>query len=513
MTGSRLPLALVLVAAPLAARADEAPLPQPWDYARAMQRVARQSHARPGVVLHVGDSITYANPYGQWAVGGAGRTDDDLDLLDWMHAGANDDSDGWWLCRVDLPGGRSHTACGGMRLDELLAGGRSGLPSLAKLLDTYRPQLVVLMIGTNDVSAGRAVAAYRADLQRAVDLVLGQGVVCILSTIPPHPGRPDLARAYNEAIREVARARELPLIDYEHEILKRRPNDWNGALLEKNDVHPTAGQGGATPASEPTAENLANSGYLLRGWLSVRKIGEVKRTVLDPLFPPDPVVTRVLHGPAAVRDALIDPGRPGRNFGGEARDNAVVRGEECGAFLVRFDLNRMRVPRKARCTKATVSFYVWDPSSQGKTHVAAFPLKTAWDDKTVTWQRPAADKEWQGGKGFAPGRDTGPEAGHVVLKPDEGSDTVDPPLEYTIDVTDVVRDWLDGKLPNQGLALTPVADRAVDEGQQTRFQVYGSEHERVQYTPKLTVRFEREPGAGRPGETEKHPAKDPAPLH
>src|SRR5690349_929394 len=103
-----------------AGRAEEAPLPQPWDYARAMQRVARQSHARAGVVLHVGDSITYASPYSQWAVGGAGRTEDDLDLLDWMHAGAADDSDGWWLCRVDLPGGRSHTACGGLRLDELL---------------------------------------------------------------------------------------------------------------------------------------------------------------------------------------------------------------------------------------------------------------------------------------------------------------------------------------------------------------------------------------------------------
>jgi lysophospholipase L1-like esterase len=507
----RVTLALLLMAAPLAAgRAEETPLPQSWDYARAMRRVAQQGHARTGVVLHVGDSITYANPYSQWAVAGTGRTDDDLDLLHWMHAGANDDRDGWWLCRVDLPGGRSHTACGGMRLDELLAGGRSGLPSLARLLETYKPQLVVLMIGTNDVSAGRPVGAYRADLQRAVDLALGQGVVCVLSTIPPHPGRPDLARSYNEAVRDVAKARELPLIDYEREILKRRPDDWNGTLLEKNDVHPTASQGGTTPVSEPTAENLRNSGYLLRGWLSVRKVGEAKRTVLDPLFPAA-VVTRALQGPAAVRDALIDPGRPDRNFGGEARDNALVRGEECGAFLVRFDLARLRVPRRAKLTKAMVTFYVWDPSSQGKTHVAAFALKAPWDDRTVTWHQAAAGKSWQGGKAFVYGTDTAPEARHVVVKPDEGSDTVDPPLEYTIDITDLVRDWLDGKLPNHGLAVAPVADRAVDDGQQTRFQVYGSEHERVQYTPKLTVRFERDTGTGRPGEPEKRPDKAPSP--
>ena len=34
-------------------------------------------------------------------------------------------------------------------------------------------------------------------------------------------------------------------------------------------------------ADEGTAENLPNSGYLLRGWLSVQKIAEVKRAVLD----------------------------------------------------------------------------------------------------------------------------------------------------------------------------------------------------------------------------------------
>jgi hypothetical protein len=487
------PTFLVLVSAfcLTPARAEETPLLQLWDYTKAMGRVAQQFHGRPGVVLHVGDSITYANPYSQWAVAGAGRTEDDLDLLGWMHQGANDDTDGWWLCRVDLPGGRSHTACGGMRLDELLAGGRGGLPSLAKLLEKYKPQLVVLMIGTNDVSAGRPVNAYRADLERAVDRMLGQGVICILSTIPPHPGRPDLARSYNDAIRAAARARELPVIDYEAEILKRRPDDWNGTLLQKNDVHPTADQGGARPTSEPTAENLRDSGYLLRGWLSVRKIGEVKRTVLDPVFPPSPVAVRALQGRAAVRDALLDPGQPDRAFGKEGRDNPLKRGDESGAFLLRFDLGKLRVPAKAKLTKATVSFYVWDPSAQGKTHVGAFALKTAWDEATVTWHQPVAEKSWRGGKAFTVGTDTGPEVGHVVVKPDEGSDTVDPPLEYQIDVTDTVRDWLGSKLPNHGLAIVSVSDRAVDDGLQTRLQLYGSEHERVQYTPKLTVRFER----------------------
>ncbi len=275
------PTLLLLALAP-AARADEKPLPQDWDYAKSMKKVAERFKGRPGVVLHIGDSITYANPYGQWARGGKGQTDDDKAVLKWMHAGADDDTDGWWLARFDhKDGGRSYTACSGIRLDEMLAGGKNKMPSLTKLLDEYKPQMVVLMLGTNDVSAGRSVEAYKADMEKAVDAMLERGVTCILSTIPPHVSKPDVSKRYNEALRQLAKARGLPLIDYEKEILKRRPDDWNGTLLNKNDVHPTAEQGGASASSAPTAENLRNCGYLLRGWLSVKKIAEVKRTVLD----------------------------------------------------------------------------------------------------------------------------------------------------------------------------------------------------------------------------------------
>ena len=71
------------------------------------------------------------------------------------------------------------------------------------------------------------------------------------------------------------------MIDSYAEIIRRRPGDWNGTLLGKNDVHPTSRQGGTSAADSPTEENLRNSGCLLRGWLSVRKIAEVKQRVLD----------------------------------------------------------------------------------------------------------------------------------------------------------------------------------------------------------------------------------------
>ena len=118
-------------------------------------------------------------------------------------------------------------------------------------------------------------------METALDLMLARGVVPVLSTIPPHAHRADLARSYNESLRRLARDRHLPLIDFEREIFARRPDDWNGTLLQKDDVHPTAANGPADAASAPTAENLRASGYLLRGWLSVKKLSELKRQVFD----------------------------------------------------------------------------------------------------------------------------------------------------------------------------------------------------------------------------------------
>jgi GDSL-like lipase/acylhydrolase family protein len=251
------------------------------DYVEPMKKVAAKFSGKEGVVLHLGDSITYANGYSGWARYGKGKTPQDQAVCKWMHVGEDNDLDGFFLCRVDRPGNRSDTACSGIKSDEYLAGGKSGMPPLAEILKKYNPQVAVVMLGTNDATAGRAVAEYKGHMVKILDALLANGTIPILSTIPPYPGKEEVAKTYNGAILEIVKEKHLPMIDFGGEILKRRPTDWNGTLLGKNDVHPTADQGGAGPGSEPTDENLKNSGLLLRGWLSVKKIGEVKEQVID----------------------------------------------------------------------------------------------------------------------------------------------------------------------------------------------------------------------------------------
>jgi len=253
----------------------------PVDYVDAMKKVATKFTGKEGVVIHLGDSITYANQYGGWARGGKGKTPQEEAVLKWMHCNDNNDTDGWYLARVDRPGNRSDTAVSGIRSYEYLEGGKAGIPPLAEVVKKYNPQIAVILLGTNDVNGGRTPVQYKADMTRLVDIVVGNGTIPIVSTVPPVRGKEDAVKAFNITLGDLAKEKKIPVIDYYGEILKRRPTDWQGSLISEDGVHPTGDHGGASAGSEPTEENLKNSGYLLRGVLSVRKILEVKTKVLD----------------------------------------------------------------------------------------------------------------------------------------------------------------------------------------------------------------------------------------
>ncbi len=255
-----------------------------WDYAPAMREVAARFTGEEGVVLHLGDSITYASPYTAWARAGEGKTPEDEAVLQWSHCGEENDRDGWWLAHVDLPTDRSYTAASGVRADQYLAGGFHGMPSLDEIIRKYNPQVAILMLGTNDAWAGRPPEKYAADMETIITRLLDNGTVVILSTIPPLVDNLELQRRYNEELWRLAEKHRLPVIDFYGEILARRPGmSWNGTLMVKGDGHPSADANGVTPTSAPTPENLRESGYLLRGWLSVKKLEEVKKKVLDPV--------------------------------------------------------------------------------------------------------------------------------------------------------------------------------------------------------------------------------------
>jgi lysophospholipase L1-like esterase len=161
----------------------------------------------------------------------------------------------------------------------LLEGGKRGLPTLAKMLAEYQPRMVTIECGIYDVEDGVELESYRRNMAKAIEQILDHGAIPILNTIPPFKAQFKRTQEFNVALRELAAERGIPVLDLEREILTRRPDDWFGPLMDR--IHLTAAREGVMPASEPTSANLKESGYLLRGWLTVRKIAEVKRRVLD----------------------------------------------------------------------------------------------------------------------------------------------------------------------------------------------------------------------------------------
>ena len=255
------------------------PLPEAWDYAAPMKKIAAKFRGKEGVVLHVGGSMTIANPYGTWARSGKGQTDADKAILKWMHTERKDKTDGWWLCRMEVVPYRAHTAESGLKSGMLFAGGKRGLPTLATMLDDYQPRMVTIECGIYDVEDNVALEEYRRNMGKALDLILDRGAIPILNTIPPFKAQLERTKQFNDALRSLAKDRGIPVLDLEREILTRRPDDWFGTLMKR--IHLTASEAGGSPGAEPTAENLRKSGYLLRGCLTARKIAEVKARVLD----------------------------------------------------------------------------------------------------------------------------------------------------------------------------------------------------------------------------------------
>jgi lysophospholipase L1-like esterase len=250
-----------------------------WDWPTAMAAVAKKHTGEPGKVVPIGDSITYANSAGRWARRGDGRTPEELAICTWMRADKNDKTNGWWLAADDQPSGRSWTAASGMTAAQCLAGGHSGLPALDAILKDHDPQIAVILLGTNDAGKKVPVEKYLKAMETIYEKCLANGTIPVVTTVPPrNPDPAGLIGSYNAGLVALAKKHGLPLVDYHGEILARQPGDaWQGTLISKDGVHPTP----ELAAGPATPENLAKCGYLLRCWLNVHKVMEIKDKVLD----------------------------------------------------------------------------------------------------------------------------------------------------------------------------------------------------------------------------------------
>jgi MYXO-CTERM domain-containing protein len=280
-----------------------------------------------GFVLQIGDSITHANPYSQWPRGGAGQTAGagrDQDTCSWSNAASwgsgnfdTTNKNGWYLAAADTSSDRGMTASGGIDAGNYATGSGNGDPTsmpsdptqagaaqkvadgttwvynlnIATVASAFLDaQFAVVMLGTNDAKHARTPQAFLTDLTTLVTTLEGTGIVVILSTVPPST-QFDVT-PFNAQIRAFAQSQGLPLIDYYLEILARQPTSWQTTLISTDGIHPSGGNSaadpytpGGNPSADQTGTNAANDGYLLRSWLTIQKLKEVKSYVADGVNP------------------------------------------------------------------------------------------------------------------------------------------------------------------------------------------------------------------------------------
>ncbi len=274
-------LLLTLCAFPLPVRGADEPKPAaPPAWVEPMKKVHAKFKGTKGTFAQFGDSITVTMAFWSPLAYGPRNLDPAADKdLALVKAHMNKDCWAGWK-------GSKFGSDGGMTI-------RWARENIDKWLKDHNPETALIMFGTNDLN-GVPLEEYAKLTREVVQKCLDNGTVVILSTIPPRAGRLELAGKFADAVRVIGKEMNVPVEDYFAEVLKRRPDDWDGSMAKFKDpavkdeynvptlvcrdgVHPSAPRQWAGDFSD---QALNNHGYNLRSYLTLRAYAGVIRDVL-----------------------------------------------------------------------------------------------------------------------------------------------------------------------------------------------------------------------------------------
>ncbi|MBC7224224.1 MAG: DNRLRE domain-containing protein, partial [Anaerolineae bacterium] len=141
--------------------------------------------------------------------------------------------------------------------------------------------------------------------------------------------------------------------------------------------------------------------------------------------------------------------------------------------LLQFDLAPVATLSPAQVDRAVLVLWVDAQTNPQEMTLKAYPVTVAWDAATANWMEAAAGMPWT-----LPGASAAPDD-YLTLP------MASAPLQVgrwaVLDVTDIVKGWLGGTLPNHGLLLTGESPGAV------RYSLGGSLHTQAGARPALLV--------------------------
>lgn len=234
----------------------------------AMKKVHEGFEGTNGYVAQLGDSITYSMAF--WSPLGWDNPEQHLTTDDGLPK--TPDGKRW---RDVISGtrdkGPKHGNYSGWRVGQLIK-------VVDSVLKEKKPEVAIIMIGTNDISGGRVPENYQANLETVIGKCLDAHCVPILNTIPPRRNHDEAVAKANKMIRDTAGKMNVPMADFHAACLRLRPDtSWDGTVISKDGVHPSGGK-----TNVYTEENMKNCGYALRNWVNFLALREVYFHVLEP---------------------------------------------------------------------------------------------------------------------------------------------------------------------------------------------------------------------------------------
>jgi LysM repeat protein len=136
-----------------------------------------------------------------------------------------------------------------------------------------KPSIAIIMLGTNDVP-GTPEESYENALRKVVEKTLANGVVPILSTIPPlhRQSLEGRVEAFNYIVKKLAYEYDIPLLDY-WAALQELPNQGMGT----DGVHPSWAPSGHYADFAP--EYLTQYGMPVRALTALQALDAVWRAI------------------------------------------------------------------------------------------------------------------------------------------------------------------------------------------------------------------------------------------
>jgi lysophospholipase L1-like esterase len=145
-----------------------------------------------------------------------------------------------------------------------------GRPSpLEREVSELMPSLALVQFGTNDVQLG-SLHHFADRMFDIVEYLSDRGVVPVLFTIMPRADDPTAAQRvpwYNAAIRAVAQARQIPLVDYHRELAK-----LPGYGLASDGIHPSVYRSASGANACAVTPAALRYGFNVRNLLSLQAL-------------------------------------------------------------------------------------------------------------------------------------------------------------------------------------------------------------------------------------------------